>query len=281
MMGCATVTSFGLNPNTTEIANGRAYYRITKTKDPATGTPKWIRTFYTDTQTGFNGVIKPAIVLSGKDGGGHGNVEFKTNYPYLYMYIVHEDCSPVIDDDFLNHQPKTEDGWFRILYPQIGKNDLQRASTFGLWRNGSGHYIIREKEDGAWEIGMWDPGDVMYETIYIKDDNLKLKIKIWDKKDAQNGWYALAWDDVRTLIQLLNSPTSRTDLGVLGNVKAKISAAITDKFISFMTGDDADTFEISDEMRTSMLYLSMIYLGANPNATELLFSPTDANVIWN
>lgn len=71
-MACTTITSLGLNPNTTKIANGRAYYRITETED-ALGRPKWIRAFYTDTPTGFNGIVKPVSQAFGEYGGDTGN----------------------------------------------------------------------------------------------------------------------------------------------------------------------------------------------------------------
>lgn len=52
--GCATITDLGLNPSTTSVAEGRAYYRIVTDRKG-----NWVRQIYTEAPTWRMNIVKP------------------------------------------------------------------------------------------------------------------------------------------------------------------------------------------------------------------------------
>lgn len=258
LTSCATVTNLGLNPNTTTIAEGRAYYRIVSKNDD-----EWGRLFYTDTPTGKNGVLVPSESLFGSE-----NRIFDTNYPYINMYLEHNGPIEKVDIDLIHNQPKSETGWTRILFAQ--QHEYSKLfMTSGTFQG----IVICEIADGSWELVWLDTTETPYKKpIYITDG--KTKLKVWDPKKAENNMYALTWDEAKTLMLLCNSLDAHYEYGLIGNAENKLLDTIIGQFTPI------DSFEISHEERMSIIYLSMIYLGANPHATELLFSPEDAKQFW-
>ncbi len=129
----------------------------------------------------------------------------------------------------------------------------------------------------SWEFGLWNQSD-LHQAVYLVDG--KTKLKIWDRDKIKDGLYVLSWDEAKTLVRLCNSPTVHLDYGLVGNAGVKVINSTVGKLLEIAGIEANDGFHIPQEWRSDMLYLSMVYLGADPHATELLFSPEEARQFW-
>ena len=158
----------------------------------------------------------------------------------------------------------------RVLLPE--DEDISSAGLF---------VIIKESPmDGSWEFGTCiSPEQEGKVDMYLTDNGTRLKI--WDSQLAKDDFYCLGWDEAKIFLRLCSSPSTRYDVGMVDKVGIGLSKGIINtgnKIFGLPT--IKDLYEIPWKQKNDMAHTAMVYPGASPNATELLFSPEDAKAYW-